>query len=222
MPFARGDNVPLAIFEFHHTIGTGKLEFLVKIGPLDINAGDLGHRTRVFCLDRLVDSSLDLLCGRLSVVTTASKKDAESDSARLFREEGCQHLLRNSCHFRLLRSEMEAKSGGLFLEAAEKVVLVFFFVIAFAGVAVSLAVFEHPANDSGQLVRDRFDRLGRIEPGAQAATEGPQGAFAFEDGGRLVAWGAWGRSLTPWGAWGRSLTLDDSFEVHGKLVVWRN
>jgi hypothetical protein len=86
MPFARGDNVPLAILEFHHTIGTGKLEFLVKIGALDINAGDLGHRVRFFCLERLVDSSLDLLCGRLSVVTTASKKDAESDQAK-----GCSH-----------------------------------------------------------------------------------------------------------------------------------
>jgi len=76
MPFARGDNVPLAILEFHHTIGTRKLEFLVNIGALDIDAGDLGHRIRVFCLDRLVDSSLDLFCGWLSVVTTATKKDA--------------------------------------------------------------------------------------------------------------------------------------------------
>jgi hypothetical protein len=86
MPFAQGDNVPLAILEFHHTIGTGKREVLVKIGALDIDAGDLRHCVRVLCLDRLVDSILDLLCGRLSVVTTASKNDAESDQA-----DGCSH-----------------------------------------------------------------------------------------------------------------------------------
>jgi hypothetical protein len=61
---------------------------------------------------------------------------------------------------------MEAKSGGLFLEAAEKVVLVFFFVIALARVAVSLSVFEHPVNDPSQFVSHGFDCLGRIQPGA--------------------------------------------------------
>jgi hypothetical protein len=46
------------------------------------------------------------------------------------------HLLRNSCHSTLLRSELKAKSGGLFVEAADEVVLVFFFVVTLAGVAV--------------------------------------------------------------------------------------
>jgi hypothetical protein len=67
---------------------------------------------------------------------------------------------------------MEAKSGGLFLEAVEKVVPVFFFVIALAGVAVSLSVFKHPVNDPSQFVGDRFDRLRHIEPGTYAAAEG--------------------------------------------------
>ena len=76
MPFARRRNEPIAILEFHHTIGARELEFLVNIGALDIDAGDLCDRSRVFRLKRLVDGSLDLLCGWLSVVTTASKKDA--------------------------------------------------------------------------------------------------------------------------------------------------
>ena len=50
-------------------------------------------------------------------------------------------LLRNSCGSTLLRSELEAKSGGLFVEAADEVVLVFFFVVTFTGIAVLLAVF---------------------------------------------------------------------------------
>ena len=61
---------------------------------------------------------------------------------------------------------MEAKSGGLFLEPAQKVVLVFLLVVTLACDAVGLAVFEHPVNDPGQFVCDRFDRLGRIQPGA--------------------------------------------------------
>ena len=80
-------------------------------------------------------------------------------------------------------SELEAKSGGLFVEAANEVVLVFFFVVTLAGVAVLLAVFEHSVNDPGQFVRHGFNRLGRIEPCSQAAAEGAEGAFAFE--GRL-------------------------------------
>src|SRR6266705_317080 len=92
-------------------------------------------------------------------------------------------LLRNSCHATRLGSEIEAKSGGLFVEATEEVVLVFFFVVALASVAVLLAVFEHPVNDPGQLVRHGFNRLGRIESCFEAAAEGAEGAFAFE--GRL-------------------------------------
>ena len=53
--------------------GRGKREFLV-VRALNIDAG-IGHHIRVLH-DRLVDSSLDLRCGRLSGVTTASKKDA--------------------------------------------------------------------------------------------------------------------------------------------------
>ena len=34
---------------------------------------------------------------------------------------------------------MEAKSGGLFVKAADEVVLVFFFVVTFTGIAVLLA-----------------------------------------------------------------------------------
>ena len=82
-------------------------------------------------------------------------------------------------------SELEAKSGGLFLETAEEEVLIFFFVIALTGVAVGLTVFEHAVNDPSQFVGDGFDCLGRVEPGAQAPAEGAQGAFAFE--GRLGA-----------------------------------
>ena len=82
-------------------------------------------------------------------------------------------------------SELEAKSGGLFSEAAEEVVLIFFFVIALTCIAVGLAIFEHAVNDPGQFVRDRLDRFGRVEPGAQAPAESAQGAFAFE--GRLGA-----------------------------------
>jgi hypothetical protein len=39
------------------------------------------------------------------------------------------HLLRNSCQATVMGSELEAKSGGLFVEAADEVVLVFFFVV---------------------------------------------------------------------------------------------
>jgi hypothetical protein len=74
---------------------------------------------------------------------------------------------------------LEAKSGGLFMETADEVVLVFFFVVTLAGVAVLLAIFEHAVNDPGQLVRHGFDRFLRIEPCFQAPAEGAQGAFAF-------------------------------------------
>lgn len=57
------------------------------------------------------------------------------------------HLLRNSCHSILSRNELEAKSGGLFVEPADEVVLVFVFVVTLAGVAVLLAVFEHSVNE---------------------------------------------------------------------------
>jgi len=72
---------------------------------------------------------------------------------------------------------LEAKSGGLFVEAADEVVLVFLFVVTHAGVAILLAVFEHSVNDPGQFVRHGFDRLGSIEPCSQAAAEGAKGAL---------------------------------------------
>jgi hypothetical protein len=37
---------------------------------------------------------------------------------------------------------LEAKRGGLFVKAADEVVLVFLFVVTFAGVAVFLAVLS--------------------------------------------------------------------------------
>jgi hypothetical protein len=60
---------------------------------------------------------------------------------------------------------LEAKSSGLFMEAADEVVLVFFFVVTLAGVAVFLAVFEHSVNDPGSvgevLSPDR-DEIGEV------------------------------------------------------------
>jgi hypothetical protein len=96
-----------------------------------------------------------------------------------------QHLLRNSCQTTLFGSELEAKSGSLFLETPDEVVLIFFFVVAFARVAVGLPVFKHSINDPGQLVGHGFDRGGSVESCSQASAEGAQSAFTFK--GRLRA-----------------------------------
>ena len=65
-------------------------------------------------------------------------------------------LLRNRIHDRLLWRKLETKSSGLFLQTTKQVIAVFLFVVAFAGVTVLLAVFEHSIDYSSELVCDSF------------------------------------------------------------------
>jgi len=96
-------------------------------------------------------------------------------------------LSRNSCEFTLGWGELEAKVSGLFVEPGKDVALVLFFIVAFSGFDVGGAMFEHPVEQTGQFVGERFDRFGRTEPRFQPAAIGTERGFALEGGGGAQA-----------------------------------
>jgi hypothetical protein len=75
---------------------------------------------------------------------------------------------------------LETKSSGLFLQTTKQVIAVFLFVVAFAGVTVLLAVFEHSIDYSGELVCDSFYGRWRIKSCFESATERTDCTTAFD------------------------------------------